>query len=374
MIPPLRDSRFWPMLRKEFIQMRRDRLTLGMMVVIPAVQLMLFGYAIRTEVRHLPAVVLDQSNSSESRALVSTLRNTGNFDVVAYVADRHALEDHIRRGDARAAFVIPPEFMRDVKRGRTAQAQVIVDAADPLASSAAIAAASQAGQFRALQMAQGASPRALPLDLRVRPWYNPALRSSAYIVPGMVGILLMMTLVPIASMAVVRERERGTLEQLIVTPISRASLMLGKLVPFVLVAYVQMTVVLLLGKLLFDIPIRGSLVLLYVVTLTYVVANLALGLLVSAIARTQVQAMQLGMFFILPNILLSGFMFPREAMPVVAQWIGLLIPLTYYLELVRGILLKANGIRYVWRDVLVLAVFGAVLVTVATRRFSRTIE
>ena len=370
----LADSRFWPMLWKEFIQMRRDRLTLGMMVVIPAVQLMLFGYAIRTEVRHLPAVVLDRSNSSESRALVSTLRNTGNFDVVAYVADRRALEDRIRSGDARAAFVIPPEFMRDVKRGHTAQAQVIVDAADPLASSAAIAAASQAGQFRALQMAQGTSRRVLPLELRVRPWYNPALRSSAYIVPGMVGILLMMTLVPIASMAVVRERERGTLEQLIVTPISRSSLMLGKLVPFVLVAYVQMTVVLLLGKLLFDIPIRGSLVLLYAVTLTYVVANLALGLLVSAIARTQVQAMQLGMFFILPNILLSGFMFPREAMPVVAQWIGLLIPLTYYLELVRGILLKANGIRYVWRDVLVLAVFGAVLVTIATRRFSKTIE
>ena len=370
----LRNSRFWPMLWKEFIQMRRDRLTLGMMVVIPAVQLMLFGYAIRTEVRHLPAVVLDQSNSSESRALVSTLRNTGNFDVVEYVADRHALEDRIRRGNARAAFVIPPEFMRDVKRGRTAQAQVIVDAADPLASSAAIAAASQAGQFRALQMVRASSPRVIPLDLRVRPWYNPSLRSSAYIVPGMVGILLMMTLVPIASMAVVRERERGTLEQLIVTPISRTSLMLGKLVPFVLVAYVQMTVVLLLGKLLFDIPMRGSLVLLYAVTLTYVIANLALGLLVSARARTQVQAMQLGMFFILPNILLSGFMFPRDAMPVVAQWIGLLIPLTYYLELVRGILLKANGITYVWPDVLVLALFGVVLVTIATRQFSKTIE
>jgi len=370
----LRNSRFWPMLWKEFIQMRRDRLTLGMMVVIPAVQLMLFGYAIRTEVRHLPAVVLDQSNSSESRALVSTLRNTGNFDVVEYVADRHALEDRIRRGNARAAFVIPPEFMRDVKRGRTAQAQVIVDAADPLASSAAIAAASQAGQFRALQMVRASSPRVIPLDLRVRPWYNPSLRSSAYIVPGMVGILLMMTLVPIASMAVVRERERGTLEQLIVTPISRTSLMLGKLVPFVLVAYVQMTVVLVLGKLLFDIPMRGSLVLLYAVTLTYVIANLALGLLVSARARTQVQAMQLGMFFILPNILLSGFMFPRDAMPVVAQWIGLLIPLTYYLELVRGILLKANGITYVWPDVLVLALFGVVLVTIATRQFSKTIE
>ena len=374
MIPPLRDSRFWPMLRKEFIQMRRDRLTLGMMVVIPAVQLMLFGYAIRTEVRHLPAVVLDQSNSSESRALVSTLRNTGNFDVVAYVADRHALEDHIRRGDARAAFVIPPEFMRDVKRGRTAQAQVIVDAADPLASSAALSAASQAGQVRALQMVGGSSTRVLPLEVRVRPWYNPALRSSAYIVPGMVGILLMMTLIPIASMAVVRERERGTLEQLVVTPISRASLMLGKLVPFVLVAYVQMTVVLLLGKLLFDIPIRGSVALLYVVTLTYVIANLALGLLVSAKARTQVQAMQLGMFFILPNILLSGFMFPREAMPAVARALGLLIPLTYFLQIVRGILLKADGIEYVWRNVVVLGVFGVVLMSVATWRFSRTIE
>ena len=370
----LRDARFWPMLQKEFIQMRRDRLTLAMIVVIPAVQLMLFGYAIRTEVRHLHAVVLDDSRSSESRALVSVLRNTGNFDVVGYVRDRTELEDRIRRGDVKAALVIPPEFMRDIKRGRTANAQVIVDAADPMASSAAIAAASQAGQARALDIVGGTLRRPLPLEVRVRPWYNPSLRSSAYIVPGIVGVLLMMTLVPIASMAVVRERERGTLEQLIVTPIGKGSLMLGKLVPFVLVAYVQMTVVLTLGKLLFDIPMRGSLLLLYAITATYVVANLSLGLLVSTLARTQVQAMQLGMFFILPNILLSGFMFPREAMPQVAQWIGLLIPLTYFLDEVRGILLKGNGIAYLWHQTLTLALFGVVLLTIGVRRFSKTIE
>jgi ABC-2 type transport system permease protein len=374
LVERVRDARFWPMLWKEFIQMRRDRLTLAMMVVIPAVQLTLFGYAIRTEVRHLSAVVLDDSRSSESRALVSVLRNTGNFDIVGYVRDRAELEDWIRRGDAKAALVIPPEFMRDIKRGHTARAQVIVDAADPMASSAAISAASQAGQARALEIVGGTLRRPLPLEVRVRPWYNPSLRSSAYIVPGMVGVLLMMTLVPIASMAVVRERERGTLEQLIVTPMGKGSLMLGKLVPFVLVAYVQMTVVLVMGKALFDIPMRGSLLLLYAITGTYVVANLALGLLVSTLTRTQVQAMQLGMFFILPNILLSGFMFPREAMPQVAQWIGLLIPLTYFLDVVRGILLKGDGIAYLWRETLTLALFGAVLLVIGVRRFSKTIE
>lgn len=370
----LREARFWPMLRKEFIQMRRDRLTLAMIVVIPAVQITLFGYAIRTEVRHLHAVVLDDSRSSESRALVSVLRNTGNFDIVGEVHDRREMEDWIRRGDAKAALVIPPDYMKDIKRGKTARAQVIVDAADPMASAAAIAAAAQAGQARALEIVGGSLRRPLPLEVRVRPWFNPSLRSSAYIVPGIVGVLLMMTLVPIASMAVVRERERGTLEQLIVTPIGKASLMLGKLVPFVLVAYVQMTVVLLMGKVLFDIPMRGSLLLLYAITAPYVVANLALGLLVSTLARTQVQAMQLGMFFILPNILLSGFMFPREAMPAPAQWIGLLIPLTYFLDVVRGILLKGNGIAYLWRETLDLVLFGVVLLTLGVRRFSKTIE
>jgi ABC-2 type transport system permease protein len=360
-------SPFWAMLQKEFIQMRRDRITLGMMVGLPAIQLALFGYAIRTEVRHLPTLVLDESRSVESRALVDALRNTLNFDIVGNARSRDDIRSGIEAGSIRAALIIPPDFARDIKRGTTAQAQVIVDAADPLASTAAINAASLAAQSR------NAGRSRAPIEIRVRPWYNPSLKSSTYIVPGLVGLLLSITLIVITSMAIVRERERGTLEQLVVTPIDKTSLMLGKIVPFALVGYVQMTVIILLGKLLFDIPLRGSLPLLYVISATFIVASLGLGLFVSTIAQTQGQAMQLSFMFMLPNILLSGYMFPREAMPLPAQWLGLLLPLTYYLRIVRGILLRGTGFVSIWPQALALALFAAGIVSLSVRRFSKTI-
>ncbi|HET7585544.1 MAG TPA: ABC transporter permease [Gemmatimonadaceae bacterium] len=367
-------SRLWPMLHKEFIQMRRDRLTLAMMIGIPAAQLMLFGYAIRTEVRHLPTVVLDESRTAESRALVDAMANTGNFRIVGDVPDRATLERRIASGAASAGIVIPPTFAGDLARGRTATTQVLVDAADPLASSSAIAAAAQVAAAHGARLARERGAGAPRLEVRVRPLYNPGLRSEAYIVPGIIGVLLSMTMLIITSMSVVRERERGTLEQLIVTPIDKTSLMLGKLLPFVLVGFVQMTVVLLLGDVLFHVPARGSLLLLYAITFAFIVANLGVGLLISTVARTQAQAMQLGYFFLLPNILLSGFMFPRAAMPEPAQWIGLLLPLTYYLRVLRGVLLKGVGASLLWGDTLVLVGFAAVLVTLSVRRFSKTIE
>jgi ABC-2 type transport system permease protein len=369
----LSDSPFWPMLWKEFVQMRRDRLTLAMLVVIPAIQLVVFGFAIRTEVRNLRTVVLDQSRSSESRALVDVMRNTGNFAIVGAVENRAELRERIERGSAQAAIVIPPEYQRDLKRGRTAQVQVIIDAADPLSSNAAIGGATLAGAARSAALLDPAGRRAAPIDVRVRPWYNPALRSSAFIVPGIIGVLLSMTLVVIMSMAIVRERERGTLEQLVVTPIDKTSLMLGKIIPFVLVGYVQMTVVLLLGKLLFDTPIRGSLVLLYALTAAFIVANLALGLFISTAVKTQVQATQIGLVFLMPNILLSGFMFPRDAMPDVARWIGAALPLTYYLRVLRGVLMKDAGLSAVWPEALILAGFAAALVGLSVTRFRKTI-
>jgi ABC-2 type transport system permease protein len=367
-------SLIWPMLRKEFIQMRRDRLTLGMMVGLPAIQLMLFGYAIRTEVRHLPTVVLDESRTAESRALIAVLQNTRNFDITRHVRSRAEVEEWIRSGRARAALIIPPEYTTDIKRHRTAQAQVIVDAADPLASSAALSGAALAGAARAAELSSHVPGSRPPLEVRVRPWYNPALRSSSYIVPGLVGILLSMTMLLITSMAIVRERERGTLEQLIVTPIDKTSLMLGKIIPFVLVGFVQMSVVLLLGKLLFDIPIRGSLAQLYLITTAFIVANLGIGLFISTMAKTQLQAMQMGFFIMMPSFLLSGFMFPREAMPAVAQWLGLALPLTYYLTVLRGVLLKGVGLEYLWRDALLLLAFAVIIVTFSVRRFSKRLE
>jgi ABC-2 type transport system permease protein len=290
------------------------------------------------------------------------------------VASRDEIRSRVESGRAHAAIVIPREFVADLKRARGAKAQLIVDAADPLSSQAAISAAGLAASV----VAQSLTPRGsieptVPFEIRVRPWYNPDLKSSVFIVPGIIGVLLAMMLILITSMAIVRERERGTLEQLIVTPITKTSLMLGKIVPFMVVGYVQMTVVLVLGKLLFDIPIRGSLTLLYALTLAYIVANLALGLLVSTVTKTQVQAMQLSFFLIMPNILLSGFMFPREAMPAPAQWIGAALPLTYFLGILRGILLKGIGITELWRDTLVLCVFAVGLIFLSVRRFSKTI-
>ena len=367
-------SPLWAMLWKELVQLRRDRMTLGMMLGIPAIQLALFGYAIQTEVRHLPTVLLDESRTSESRRLVDVLRNSGSFDIVERVESRAAVADRIESGRASAAVIVPPDYLRQLKRGRGAEVQIIVDAADPLASSAALSGATQAGQARAAQLARAAGAPGAAVQVRVRPWYNPGLRSAVYIVPGIIGVLLSLTLVLITSMSIVRERERGTLEQLIVTPIDKTSLMLGKILPFLLIGYVQITVILLLGRLLFRVPLLGSLPLLYLMSLPFIVASLGLGLLMSTMVRSQVQAMQLSFMFLLPNILLSGFMFPRQAMPPLAQWIGAALPLTYFLTVLRGVLLKGIGLQHLWPEALALCGFAAGLVVLSVVRFHKTIE
>ncbi len=367
--------RFWPMFRKEFIQMRRDRLTFGMMIGIPVIQLLVFGYAIQTDVRNLPTVVLDESRTPESRDLIAAFQNTGNFRVVAHVDGRPALDAAIARGDAQAAIVVPYDYPRHLARGTTATVQVIVDAADPLSSQAALNAAAGVAQVRNLAiLSRTAGRTAIPVEARVRPRYNPGLRSPNYIVPGLVGVILTMTMVLITAMAIVRERERGTLEQLIVTPITKTELMLGKIAPYVGVGLMQMTAVLLLGRFVFDVPLTGNILLLYGVSLIFIIASLSLGLFVSTLVRTQQQAMQASFGFMLPNILLSGFMFPRQAMPEIAQWLGLLVPLTYFLKVVRGILLKGVGLDALWREVLILAAFAVVLIVASVRRFHKTLD
>jgi len=367
--------RFWPMFRKEFVQMRRDRLTLGIMTGIPVLQLLLFGYAIQTDVRNIPTVILDESRTPESRALVAAFQNTGNFRIVEHVDGRAALDAAIARGRAQAGIVVPHDYPRDLARGPTAVVQVIVDASDPLSSQAALAAAAGVAQMRSLEILATAAGRdAPPLEARVRPRYNPGLRSAVYIVPGLVGVILTITMVLITAMAIVRERERGTLEQLIVTPITRTELMLGKITPYIGVGLVQMTLVLLLGRFVFDVPLTGDIVQLYAISLLFIVASLAFGLFISTLVRNQQQAMQMSFFFVLPNILLSGFMFPRPAMPLLFQWIGLLLPLTHFLTVLRGILLKGVGLEALWRETAVLAAFSLGLITLAVRRFHKTLD
>jgi ABC-2 type transport system permease protein len=370
----IRASLLWPMVRKEFIQLRRDPGTIGMILGIPAMQLLLFGFAVRTEVRHLATVVLDEARSPESRLLVETIAQTQNFDIVGHVTTRAEVEQAIGRGTARAALIIPPDFSRQLKRGEAGSAQVIVDAANPLASSAALSGAALVANVLPSRLGAGPAATGPPIDVRVRPWYNPAGESSTFVIPGLVGVMLMITFLVVMSGAIVREREVGTLEQLVVTPISKSSLLLGKVIPFVIIAYLQMTNVFVLGRVVFHVPIRGSLPLLYALAGLFILAVLGVGLMISTFAKSQTSAQQLAMGMVMPSILLSGFIFPREAMPLVAQWLGNLLPITYFLEIVRGILLKGTGMGELWRPAIFLAIFAFVTLAIAVRRFAKTVE
>jgi ABC-2 type transport system permease protein len=369
---------------KEFIQMRRDRATLGLLLGIPVMQLMLFGFAIRQDVRNLPTVVFDLSRTQESRLLLERFEATDNFELTGTVTSYAEAIRSIDSNRARAAIIIPENYARRLKRGRHADVQVLVDASDPTSSASAIGAAQLVGQRSNVGILAGGvggaangvtggtlSEDRLPIDIRVRPLYNPALKSALFIVPGIIGMILSNILIVITAMAIVREREHGTLEQLIVTPLTRSELMLGKILPYVGVGLVQISAVLLIGHLMFAVPIRGNLLVAYSASLIFIVANLGLGLFISTLARTQAQAMQISFFFLLPNVLLSGFMFPREAMPAVAQWIGLGLPLTYFLQVIRGIVLKGVGLVELWPEILALIGFAFLFFTFSTMRFRK---
>jgi len=371
-------ERLGAMVKKEFVQMRRDPATLRIVLAVPVMQLLIFGFAIRTDVRNLPTVVFDQSRSQQSRAFVQKLTATDNFVVRRYVKSYTEALEAVDAGEARAAVVLPPDYARNLKRGQTAQVQVLVDASDPAASQNAIGAAQMVGQRLNVEIVSHRSgvnlTSDLPVDVRVRPLYNPALQSPMFVVPGIIGMILSNILILITALTIVRERETGTLEQLIVTPLAKWEIMLGKIIPYVLLGYVQMTMVLLLGHFVFHVPIRGPLLALYAASFLFIVANLGLGLFISTLGRNQAQVIQTAFLFMLPNVLLSGFMFPREAMPDGARWFGLLLPLTHYLKLIRGIVLKGNGLTEVWPQVLALAGFAVAFFTFSTRRFAKTLD
>lgn len=365
---------------KEFVQLARDPRTLAMVLLMPVMQLLLFGYAITTEVEHLPTIVLDQSRSQESRRVLERFVNSRFFDIRGQAADLGAIERAIDGGRMRVGIVIPPDFAEALQAGRSAQVQVIVDASDPLVARSAIATAEAIGQVGSLeivtrQLARAGSPvRGLPLEVRTRAWYNPDLRSVNFMVPGLLAVILSMLTLMLTAIAIVRERELGTLEQLVATPIRKSELMLGKILPYVVLGYLDITLALLIGALWFKVPIRGSLLLLYALTLVFYIATLGQGILISTVSRTQRQAMQAAFFVFLPTILLSGFMFPREGMPALIQWIGYAIPLTYFLVIVRGIILKGVGLPELMSQIVPLAVLGALFFTVSVVRFQKRLE
>ncbi len=365
------------LLLKEFIQMRRDRLTFGLMIGIPIFQLLMFGFAINTDVKHLPTAVFDQSHSAESRDLLESFSASGYFDLDIYAKSFKELNSLIDNGQAKVGIVLPPNFADEVRGGRSASVQVIVDASDSMAASSAISTAMTIGQLRSQNImvkrleSLGGRISGLPYDIRIRPWYNPDFVTAFYMVPGIMGMILTMTMVMITSMAIVREREHGTLEQLIVTPMKSWELMLGKIIPYVFVGLVQAAVALMVGILVFDLPIRGNLVELFLYTLLFIVASLSLGMLISNFSKTQMQAMQLSFFIFLPSVLLSGFMFPREAMPEFFFQLGRLLPITFYLQIMRGIVLKGVGIAALWPQVLALVIYTSIVLSVSVVKFRK---
>ncbi len=370
---PAAMNRLFAIAWKELLQLRRDRMTLAMMVVLPLVQLMLFGYAINTDVRHMPTVVYDQDETAASRSLSSRMRATGFYDIVGQVHDYADVERALRSGVARVALVVPPRYGSAVTTGRPARVQLIVDGSDPqTVASATNTAASLVQSDAAELLVKRLGPAAGQLvGLEPNVWYNPELRTAVYIVPGLVGVILTMTMVMLTAMAIVRERERGTLEQLIVSPIRSVELVVGKIAPFVIMGYVQMSIILAAGSALFQVPILGSLPLLFALAFVFIAANLSIGLVFSTLAQTQQQAMQMSFFFLLPNILLSGFMFPYESMPRPAQVLSAGLPLTHFLRIVRSIVLKGGTFPDVRIELFWLVGILVGLVTLASTRFRK---
>ncbi|MBL8784581.1 MAG: ABC transporter permease [Deltaproteobacteria bacterium] len=361
---------------KELRQLRRDRLTMAMMIALPIIQLLLFGYAINNDVRHIPTVIYDQDRSASSRDLAQSLRATGFYDLVGQAESYADVDRALRSSTAKVAVIIPTSFERDLVRHHPTTVRLVLDGSDPqtvasATNTAASLIAARSGRLLIERMAASGLAPYEPIRLEPSTWYNPDLRTAIYIVPGLVGVILTMTMVMLTAMAIARERERGTLEQLIVSPVKSVELIIGKILPFIVIGYLQMTLILLLGRFVFDVPVVGSLPLLYLLSLLFIAANLALGLFFSTLAQTQQQAMQMSFFFILPNILLSGFMFPFEAMPQPAQWIAEALPLTHFLRVVRGIVLRGAGLDDLTQEAWQMAAILGVLVLLASLRFRK---
>ena len=371
-------NRFIAVLVKEFVQMRRDRLTFAMMVGIPVIQLVLFGFAINTDPKALPTAVLAADNSVFARSFVRAVENSGYFRVVRQVSSEHEAERALAVGEVQFVLTIPENFARKLVRGERPVLLLEADASDPAATSNALTALAQLNQTAlardlagSLAYLQNGPP---PFEVRVHRRYNPEGVTQYNIVPGLIGVVLTMTMIMMTALAMTRERERGTMENLLATPVRPGEVMAGKIIPYIIVGYGQVMIILLAAKLLFGVPMVGSLALLSVVLVLFMAANLAVGFTFSTLARNQMQAMQMTFFFFLPSMLLSGFMFPFRGMPEWAQWLGEALPLTHFLRVVRGILLKGNGAAEIVPDLWPIAAFLLLAAVIALKRYRETID
>jgi ABC-2 type transport system permease protein len=367
--------------RKEFIHIVRDRRTLALSFAMPIVLLLLLGFAANTDVRNVSMAVFDQDRSQASRELLDAFRAADYFRIDYDAGSEAEIEELIGRGDARAGIIIPAGYGSVLASGRTAQVAVVLDGSDPIVAQTALASAVLTGQAKATQIqlerlaerGQGAAV-APPVEVRSRVWYNPDLVSAYYMLPALIGIILLFQSVVLTSTAVVRERERGTIEQLIVTPIRSWELVVGKIAPYVVIAFINTIEVLVVGALLFRVPIVGSVPLLLALAALFLATNLGIGLLISTLAKTQQEAMVTAIFYLLPNIFLSGFFFPLEAMPEPLQVLSHAFPLRYFLIIVRGTVLKGVGIEALWPEVIALAIFALLVTAGAARRFRKRLD
>jgi ABC-2 type transport system permease protein len=371
-------QRFCAIVAKEFIQMRRDRLTFAMMLGIPMIQLVLFGYAINSDPKHLPTAVYSADNSTFSRTIVWAMRNSSYFDITREPQSEAEIQKLLQEGTVQFAVEIPVDFSRKLIRGEQPDLLLEADATDPMAIGYAVGAMNSLTPIVLNRDLTGplAKLRAssTPFNLVVHQHYNPENITQYNIVPGLMGVILTMTMVIITALAITRERESGTMENLLSTPLRPVEVIIGKIVPYIMVGYIQIFLILVAAKFLFDVPMVGSVPLLLAVAFLFIVAHLAVGITFSTIARNQRQAMQMGMFFFLPNILLSGYMFPFRGMPNWAQDIGECLPLTHFLRIVRGILLKGNGIAEIAPDLWPIALFLVVMLTIGIKRYRQTLD
>ena len=364
----------WAMLVKEFIQLKRDRVSFAMIIMIPLVQLMLFGYAINTTPRNLPTAVLMQESSDLSRSILAALENTKYFRVTHLPHSEAEVDRLLASGSVLFAIEIPANFERSVRRGDKPAMLVIADATDPVASGTALGALGQVLQTALSHDRDVPNPANMPFEIRTHARYNPAAITQLNIVPGLVGTILTMTMLIFTALSVTREIERGTMENLLSMPITPFEIMLGKIIPYVFVGVVQASMIISIGVLLFGVPIHGSLIMLALLSTLFIATNLSIGYTFSTIAQNQLQAMQMALMFFLPNILLSGFMFPFAGMPVWAQWIGEALPLTHFLRIVRAIMLKGSNLSDLRYDAIAMFVLMAVAMTIAVTRFRRTLD
>jgi ABC-2 type transport system permease protein len=363
---------------KEFIQLKRDRLTFGMIIGIPVLQLILFGYAINADPKRLPTAVLAADSSQYSRTLLAAMQNSGYWRITHRVSSEAQAEQLLAHGEAQFVVNIPENFGRKLVRGERPVLLVEADAADPAATGNAIAALAQIASGALARDLKGPLaelvPGEPPFELRVHRRYNPEGVTAYNIVPGLIGTILTMTMILMTGLAMTRERERGTFENLLSTPALPIEVMTGKIVPYILIGLIQVSLIFAFALLLFEVPMRGNPLLLYFVVLIFIAANLTLGITFSSLARNQLQAMQMTFFFFLPSILLSGFMFPFRGMPEWAQWLGSLLPLTHFLSLVRGIMLKGNAFHELWPQIWPILAFMLVVIAIGLRFYRRTLD